>query len=214
MAAVSNTKTDRKLEDKMLAAAGDPARAKVIQKARMFKRSWLELAEALTDVLERGSWEEWGYKSFDGYCKKELQITPSTAAKLTGSFRFLKSSAPTIIERSHEDESAAIPDVKTVEFVQKAEERGAADEDTMAEIRRVAFEEGARAPMLTRRFKSVAFPVTEAEEETKLMAQLSNTAKKLAALIADPNLPVGHDVAVQVESAIGALLAAIESKLN
>ncbi len=214
MAAVSNTKTDRKLEDKMLAAAGDPARAKVIQKARMFKRSWLELAEALTDVLERGSWEEWGYKSFDGYCKKELQITPSTAAKLTGSFRFLKSSAPTIIERSHEDESAAIPDVKTVEFVQKAEERGAADEDTMAEIRRVAFEEGARAPMLTRRFKSVAFPVTEAEEESKLMGQLSNTAKKLAALIADPNLPVGHDVAVQVESAIGALLAAIESKLN
>ena len=74
MGSVAPTKTDRKLEDKMLAAAGDPERADVIGKARTFKRSWLELAEALTGVLERGSWEGWGYKSFDAYCKKELQI--------------------------------------------------------------------------------------------------------------------------------------------
>ncbi len=206
------TKTDRKLEDKMLAAAGDPERAEVISRARVFKRSWLELAEALTGVLERGSWEGWGYKSFDGYCKKELQITPSTAAKLTGSYRFLKSSAPTIIERSHKNE-APIPDVKAVDFVQRAEERGAADEDTMAEIRRVAFDEGARAPMLARRFKSVAFPVSDTEAESKLLSQLGSTGRKLAALIAEPNLPVSHEVAAQVEEALGKLLEAIDEKV-
>lgn len=214
MPSVSSTKTDRKLEDKMLAAAGDPERANVIGKARMFKRSWLELAEALTNVIELGSWEGWGYRSFDGYCKKELQITPSTAAKLTGSFRFLKSNAPSVIERSHQDESARVPDVKAVEFVQKAEERGAADPDTMAEIRRVAFDEGARAPSLTRRFKSIAFPVSDADTQAKLVSQLSSTAKKMAALIADSNLPVNHSIAVQVEEAMGALLAELESKLN
>ena len=213
MGSVAPTKTDRKLEDKMLAAAGDPERADVIGKARTFKRSWLELAEALTGVLERGSWEGWGYKSFDAYCKKELQITPSTAAKLTGSFRFLKSSAPTIIERSHSNHEAPIPDVKVVDFVQRAEERGAADEDTMAEIRRVAFDEGARAPMLARRFKSVAFPVSEIDAESKLLSQLGSTGRKLAALIAEPNLPVSHAVATQVEEAIGKLLEAIDEKL-
>ncbi len=213
MGSVAKTKTDRKLEDKMLAAAGDPERAEVIGRARTFKRSWLELAEALTGVLERGSWEGWGYKSFDAYCKKELQITPSTAAKLTGSFRFLKSSAPTIIERSHASHDAPVPDVKVVDFVQRAEERGAADEDTMAEIRRVAFDEGARAPMLARRFKSVAFPVSDADAESKLLSQLGSTGRKLAALIAEPNLPVSHDVAAQVEEAIGKLLEAIDEKL-
>jgi hypothetical protein len=213
MGSVAPTKTDRKLEDKMLAAAGDPERADVIGKARTFKRSWLELAEALTGVLERGSWEGWGYKSFDAYCKKELQITPSTAAKLTGSFRFLKSSAPTIIERSHSNHEAPIPDVKVVDFVQRAEERGAADDDTMAEIRRVAFDEGARAPMLARRFKSVAFPVSEIDAESKLLSQLGSTGRKLAALIAEPNLPVSHAVATQVEEAIGKLLEAIDEKL-
>tara|TARA_R110002096_G_scaffold299503_2_gene493942 strand:- start:4851 stop:5495 length:645 start_codon:yes stop_codon:yes gene_type:complete len=213
MGSVAPTKTDRKLEDKMLAAAGDPERADVIGKARTFKRSWLELAEALTGVLERGSWEGWGYKSFDAYCKKELQITPSTAAKLTGSFRFLKSNAPTIIERSHTNHEAPIPDVKTVDFVQRAEERGAADEDTMAEIRRVAFDEGARAPMLARRFKSVAFPVSDEDAESKLLSQLGSTGRKLAALLAEPNLPVPHNVAAQVEEAIGKLLEAIDEKV-
>lgn len=214
MASVASTKTDRKLEDKMLAAAADPERANVICKARSFKRSWLELAEALTQVLEKGNWEGWGYSSFDAYCKKELQVTPSTAAKLTGSFRFLKTKAPTIIERSHRDESAMIPDVKAVDFVQRAEERGAADEDTMAEIRQMAFDEGARAPMLARRFKSVAFPVSESDVESKLLGQLSSTAKKLAALIAEPNLPVSHEIAVELEVALGKLQDALDAKLN
>ncbi len=214
MPPVPTTKTDRKLEDKMLAAAGDPARANVIAKARTFKRSWLELAEALTKVLEKGNWEGWGYKSFDAYCKSELQITPSTAAKLTGSFRFLKANAPKIIERSHRDEGAMIPDVKTVDFVQRAEERGAAGESVMAEIRHMAFDEGARAPMLARRFKSVAFPVSEDDAESRLLAQLSSTAKKLAALIAEPNLPVSHAIAVQVELALGKLQEAVDKKLN
>ena len=214
MGSVASTKTDRKLEDKMLAVADNPERAAVIAKARVFKRSWLELGEALTNVLESGKWEGWGYRSFDAYCKKELQITPTTAAKLTGSFRFLKTKAPTIIERSHSNEDAVIPDVKAVDFVQRAEERGAADEETMAEIRRVAFDEGARAPMLARRFKSVAFPVSEGEAESKLLGQLSSTGKKLAALIADPDSPIPHDVAVQVEEAIGALLQAVDAKLN
>ncbi len=214
MASVGTTKTDRKLEDKMLAAANDPERALVIARARSFKRSWLELAEALTQVLEKGNWQAWGYASFDAYCKKELQITPSTAAKLTGSFRFLKSNAPTIIERSHDDAHAPIPDVKTVDFVQRAEERGAADESTMAEIRRMAFDEGERAPMLARRFKSVAFPVSEEDNQSRLLNQLGSSAKRMAALLAEPNLPIPHKLAVEVEEVMGKLLEAVEAKLS
>jgi hypothetical protein len=213
MSAISTTKTDRLLEDKMLAHAGDPERVDVLGKARAFKRSWLELAEALTRVLDKGSWESWGYKSFDAYCKKELHITPSTAAKLTGSFRFLKTSAPTVLERSRQEDDAVVPDIKAVDFVARAAERGAADEETMREIRRVAFDEGANAPMLARRFKSVAFPVSEAEKESKALGQLDSGARRLLDLIAVPDLPIEHDVLVQVEEALGRLRQAIESKL-
>jgi hypothetical protein len=212
MSDLATTKTDRKLEDKMLAHAGDPVRVNVLSKARNFKRSWLELAEALSQVLDSGQWEGWGYSSFDAYCKKELHLTPSTAAKLTGSFRFLKQTAPTVIERSHRSEEAPVPDMKAVEFVARAEERGAADEETMAEIRRVAFDEGARAPLLTRRFKSVAFPVSDDEKASRLLGQLGSTAKRLANLIAEADSPIPHDVAVAVEEALGRLQEAIDAQ--
>src|SRR5215211_6973039 len=145
------TKTDRQMEDRLLAVSGDPLRADTLQKARAFKRTWLELAEALTKVQGNRSWEQWGYTDFDAYCRKELHLRGSTVAKLLGSFRFLETSAPRVIERAREDRfESPIPSLPAVEFVQRATEKGAADEETLRTIHRVAFEEGAEAPVLAR----------------------------------------------------------------
>src|SRR5882672_3745186 len=97
------TKTDRQMEDRMLAVAGDPERADTLAKARAFKRTWLELAEALSRCTEQKLWERWGFSDFDAYCKKELHLRGSTVAKLLGSYRFLESSAPRVIERAKHD---------------------------------------------------------------------------------------------------------------
>src|SRR5580692_1519909 len=94
------TKTDRQMEDRLLAVAGDPLRADTLAKARAFKRTWLELAEALTRVQSGRSCEGWGYPDFDSYCRKELHLRGSTVAKLLGSYRFLETSAPRVIERA------------------------------------------------------------------------------------------------------------------
>src|SRR5205823_2190799 len=52
------TKTDREMEDRMHAVADDPVRADTLQKARAFKRTWLELAEALSRAHEKRLWEK------------------------------------------------------------------------------------------------------------------------------------------------------------
>src|SRR5688572_12147959 len=97
------TKTDLEMEARMQAVAGDDERVDAIAKARMFKRSWIELAEALSGIYDRESWQGWGYESFDAYCKRELHLTPGTALKLLGSFRFLKTSAPRVLTRALEE---------------------------------------------------------------------------------------------------------------
>ncbi len=204
------TKTDRALEDKMLAVAGDPERVAVLQKARAFKRTWIELGEALTSVHNRELWQRWEHESFEAYCRKELHLKAGTVAKLLGSFRFLESAAPMVIERARQEPSAPVPSMRAVDFVARASERGAADEDTMAEIKRVAFEEGGDAPLLSRRFKNVAFPIDEREQRDKLRSQAIAAARRLAGLIAEPDLPVPHQVAVRVEEALGELLSALE----
>jgi len=206
------TKTDRQMEDRMMAVANDPMRADTLQKARAFKRTWLELAEALARVQGQTSWEAWGFSDFDAYCRKELHLRANTVAKLLGSYRFLETSAPRVIERAREDPfEAPIPTVKAVEFVQKATDRGAADAETLETMKRVAFDEGVDAPILARRFKDVAFPETDRDRKEKVRAAIAGTARRLSSLIAEDDSPVPKKIAIQLEETIGLLLEAIEN---
>src|SRR5215467_7773683 len=167
------------MEDRMLAVAGDPMRADTLQKARAFKRTWLELAEALARVQHGKSWEGWGFSDFDAYCRKELHLRASTVAKLLGSYRFLETSAPKVIERARTDRfEAPIPSLPVVEFVQRATQTGAADAETLRSIHRVAFEEGAEAPVLNRQFGKLAFPQTDRERRDKLRGSIAQAARR------------------------------------
>jgi hypothetical protein len=204
------TKTDRALEDRMLAFAGDAERVEVLARARTFKRSWIELAEALSVVYERSSWQRWGFESFEAYCKNELHVTPATAAKLLGSFRFLRASAPRVIARAQEQPAAPVPSLAAVDFVARATERGAADRSVLGDIRRAAFDEGADGPALSRRFREVAFPVDEAEAGDRLRRQIASCARRLAQLVAEPGGPVPRRLASSVEEVVGQLLEAVE----
>ncbi len=207
------TKTDRKMEDTMLAVADDPVRADTLAKARAFKRTWLELAEALTRVSDKRLWQGWGFSDFDAYCRKELHLRGSTVAKLLGSYRFLETSAPRVIERARSTETfdAPIPSLPAVEFVKRATEEGNADEETLRTIHRVAFDEGAEAPVLNKKFGEIVFPQTDRERKEKLRAQIAAAARKLSALIAEDGSPVPRQIAIRVEETVGELLEAIEN---
>jgi hypothetical protein len=205
------TKTDRQMEDRLLAVQSDPERADTLAKARAFKRTWLELAEALTRVQHASSWQRWGFDDFESYCRKELHLRASTVAKLLGSYRFLETSAPRVLERARTGTESPVPSLAAVEFVAKAVERGAADEETMETIQRVAFDEGAEAALLSRRFKDAAFPEDADERAERLRAQLVAAARRLASLIAEDGAPVTKKLAIKVEETVGELLAAIDS---
>src|SRR5689334_7952130 len=206
------TKTDRAMEDRMLAVSGDPERADTLAKARAFKRTWLELAEALSRAHEKRLWEKWGFSDFDAYCRKELHLRGSTVAKLLGSYRFLETSAPRVIERARTDHyEAPIPSLPAVEFVKRATEEGNADAETLRSIQRVAFDEGAEAPVLTRKFGEIVFPQTDRDRKEKLRGQIAAAARRLSALIAEDGAPVPKQLAIRIEETIGELLERIEN---
>ena len=53
------TKTDAALAEAEASHADDPERAELLRRARRFKTSWIELAEALTQAKRGGRWTEW-----------------------------------------------------------------------------------------------------------------------------------------------------------
>ena len=205
------TKTDREMADRMLSVASDPERVDALAKARAFKRTWIELADAVAKVQDHGSWERWGFSSFDDYCRKELHLKPGTVQKLLGSYRFLETAAPRVIERARSEPEGAVPSLQVVDFVARAAERGAADRATMKELHRAAFDDGAEAPLLARRFKEVAFPIDRDERNDRARQQLIAATRRLATLIAEPGIPVPKRVAVSVEESLGELLDALDA---
>ena len=116
-----------------------------------------------------------------------------------------------MIERSRREPGAPGPSLEAVDFVAKAAQRGACNRDELREIEDAAFDKGYDAPLLRRNYKKVAFPVDEADRDSQLRTNLANTARRLAALIAEPGAPIPHDVAVAVEEALGQLLDALDA---
>jgi hypothetical protein len=173
-----------------------PERAAVVGAARRWKASWFELGEALSRVRRGEQFRAWGYASFDDYCKKELHLRSETADKLTGSFSFLRSRAPEIIERAltrddrgrfasddGESEGTALPTYQAVDFWRRAEEASGAA-DTVDEIRRQVLDEGASLPRLNRQFREVLFPLDDATRSQKRKTELRSAASRLVELLA------------------------------
>ncbi len=206
------TKTDERMAQQLAKVEdGDPKRANMLNLARTFKKSWLDLAEALTEVDKKQLWKGWGFPSLESYTKNELHLKPSTVTKLLASFRYLRGAAPSVLQRVREKNNSPIPSMKVVNFVAKAVDRGAADQSTITEMTKAAFDEGVPAEVLSKRYKKVAFPV-EKDSEDILQKQLIRVAKKLTALLAHPDLPLPHQTATDLETSLARLLEDMDGK--
>ena len=79
-------------------------RYKVLDAAKGFKSSWIDLGQYLFSVYRDKSYREWGYLTFDAYCAKEIGIRQPTAMKLLKSYSFLEREEPSFLKREALDE--------------------------------------------------------------------------------------------------------------
>jgi len=202
------TKTERIMEAAILAHHGDAERVLVLERAKRFKRTWIELAEVLVRVREKESWSRWDFGSFDEYCARELHLKRGTVDKLCASYGFLRANAPRLL-RDDPDDARPVPSWQAVDYVARAAERGAAPEETIAEMKRAVFDEGAPVPALSRKYREVAFPIEDEERRARLRAQIAAAARRLADLIAEEDSGVPRRTAERLEEVLGELLRTV-----
>lgn len=208
------SKVELELEARIAACLGDEERVEVLKRTLRFKASWVELGEALNSVVKAQSWKEWGWPSFDEYCKKELHLRDETVQKLTGSFGFLAERAPDVFQDPYR---ASVPALESVDFWRRAEEgvRESGElkerEGELLELRRAVLEDGVGPQTLKRRFGEQFFPVSDEEQEERDRAALLAASKRLLALLESVQIvprKLAKDVATEVE----ALVEALDSK--
>lgn len=136
------------IAERSLQAPHADFRAQVVESARRFKASWVDLASHLVRVKQEGLWEVWGFSTFEAYCSKELRIKRTTAQKLVASYSFLSRREPDLLTDRSLKERA--PSFEVIEVLSRAEERGQLDDRTYAEVRDTLWEQPVDAARLKR----------------------------------------------------------------
>jgi hypothetical protein len=206
------TNVDRALAALEEKYKGDPDRVEVLRRTRQFKSSWLQLAEALSEVKREKHWERWGYDAFETYAKTELKLRGDTVEKLAGSYMFLHKRAPEVLQRDPLGD-APMPSYQAIDFLRRAEERVAEEDSTVpdatiVDIRKKVLEEGVPVATVARLYNDTLFPLPEAEKKEKDRAALKSHAAKLRELL-ETTSAVPKGLAKTVSTALDDLLAAV-----
>lgn len=179
----------------------------VLESAKRFKSSWVELGNKLLVVSSSSLYRDWGYSSFDEYCAREIRIKKPTAEKLTLAYRFMEKEEPELMERSRD--LRPLPDYRSVDLLRQArEERNFSDEE-YGELRKSVIEEERSHPTVLKRFKEMAREEEQPRDPAASARGALLAARRLDAVLAD--LP---QVAEEFSGSLMALVSRLEEELE
>lgn len=162
----------------------------VLQTARRFKSSWVELGEKLLAVQGRALFKEWGYNSFEDYCSREIRIKQPTAQKLTLAYRYLEKEEPEVLQRQHDVKP--LPDFRAVDLLRQARDDQSLSTENFSALRQAVMDEGLSPPTVRKRLRDISSatgsPGLQTQKEAAIAA-LQALQKRLAAL---PELQCRH----------------------
>ncbi|MFH0790643.1 MAG: hypothetical protein V2A64_03330 [Candidatus Omnitrophota bacterium] len=157
------TKSIENLEQKMQDIDQGSLRYHILESAKSFKTSWIDLGRALYSVWKDKLYKEWGYSTFDIYTVKEIGIRKQTAVKLLKSYSFLEKEEPMYLEKDYtiSQNAAGIPSFESVDVLRQAKNKKDLDEESYGELRKNVFEKGSDAADVKR---SLSVMIRQREE--------------------------------------------------
>lgn len=138
------TKSLEGIEQKMESLDQNSLRYRVLQSAKNFKTSWIELGQALYSVWKDKHYKGWGYGKFEIYTAREIGIKKNTAMKLLRSYYFLEKEEPNYLSSDYSAsvDAASVPTYETIDVLRLAKNKKDLDQDDYTELKREALEKG------------------------------------------------------------------------
>lgn len=211
------TKSLEDLEQKMQNVDASSLRYHILENAKSFKTSWVELGRALYCVSKDKLYKEWGYSTFDIYTSKEIGIRKQTAMKLLRSYYFLEKEEPAYLKEGYAEntDAGSIPGYESIDVLRQAKNKKGLDEDGYSQLKEKVFQQGKDAHEVKKDLVSLIrqrqeVSPEEAREDKKrvVVKRLLSTLKSLkeeAALL--KLLPAS------VINEIGVLLEKVQSEI-
>jgi len=141
---VRRTKALDRLDQRMEHTEKGSLRHDVLQRAKEFKVSWIELGRSLYAVWKEKLHKNWGYLTFDAYTAGEIGIRNQTALKLLRSYVFLEREKASYLKEDYPGSTAAavVPGYESIDLLRRAKEGKKLEEGDYARIKKEVFENG------------------------------------------------------------------------
>ena len=138
------TKALQKIEERMERVPEGSLRHRVLESARDFKTSWIDLGRLLYQVWKEKLYRQWGYTMFESYTAREIGIRKETALKLLKSYGYLEKEAPGFLAGDYWGGAGAstVPTVDAIDVLRRARERKGMDERDYTDLKHKVLEKG------------------------------------------------------------------------
>ncbi|MFH0855679.1 MAG: hypothetical protein V1869_04130 [Candidatus Omnitrophota bacterium] len=137
-------KSIQNIEDKMVSLDAGSLRYHVLESAKNFKTSWIELGRSLYSVWKDKMYKDWGFGTFDAYTAKEIGIKKPTAMKLLRSYYFLEKEEPAYLKSGYAEkaDTAKLPGYEAVDLLRKAKDKKNLDQEDYSKLKEDIFDGG------------------------------------------------------------------------
>lgn len=171
--------------EELAAKGADEVRLEIVRRARNFKRSWVEMAEALMQVKNRNMHLDWGYEDFHSYCQLELLLTKATVDKLTGRFAVVQEHAPQVLAR--DGVAQPIPSMGAVDYFAKAlrgaPENDAEEDESWDDLKQAVFDDNQSVAVLRKSFDPIFFAKSEEDEAVENLEKARTAIRRLEGIL-------------------------------
>ncbi|MCX5710578.1 MAG: hypothetical protein NT060_01200 [Candidatus Omnitrophica bacterium] len=132
------------IEQKMKELDTNSLRYHILENAKSFKTSWVELGRALYTVWKDKMYKDWGYGTLDAYTDKEIGIRKQTAMKLLKSYYFLEKEEPHYLRPDYVNsaDAANVPSYESIDVLRLAKSKKGLDAEDYSNLKKEIFEKG------------------------------------------------------------------------
>jgi len=175
------SKSLKNIETKMENLDIHSLRYHILESAKNFKCSWIELGRSLYSVYKDKMYKEWGYVSFDIYVSREIGIRKQTAMKLLKSYYFLEKEEPQYLKNEYavSTQPANLPSYESVNILRQAKNNKDLDVDDYANLKKEIFEKGRDAQELKKNLGVIIRQRQESDPEAVQEIKRHSVLKRL-----------------------------------
>lgn len=208
------TKSVKNIEEKMKGLDENSLRFHILESAKNFKTSWVELGRALYSIWKDKLYKEWGYANFDTYASREIGIRKQTAMKLLRSYYFLEREEPEYLKENYVESAsvAKLPGYESIDVLRLAKNKKNLDNQDYVQLKKEIFEKGKDAREIRRDLTTLMKQREELEPEEAWQKKKLSTVKRF--LTALKSLKNEIEIAKLLPSSLIKEVAGLISKLE